>query len=495
MPQEAGDAVAKNALHLVTGQVILTVLSFFLSGALGRSLGPTDFGLYFFIISSTNFAYTIVDWGQSHVLIREIARRRHQTGVLLGSALALRCSGAVVVAGGSFLGLWLLGYDFTTRWYTALYIVIWIPSTVWMAYGMAFRAHERMDADAKVTVVNKALTLLFVLPALALGGRLFAVIVSIGAAGIGALAYTVALARRIRFPRPRFERHAIGELVATGAPLVSMNLLMMSQTYMEPLFLSMTAPTEVLGWYGAARTIANALVMPASIIASASFPRVARASGNPVELRREMATAMRPVVVLSGLVGAGTYAFAPAATAIVYGNEGFGGASTILQAIAPTLSLIFLNLVLATTVLVMGRAKSAAGLKVIALLLSAGLALWLVPLAQREYGNGALGLIIAFGVSEVFMLAAFLALMPKGILERRLLLDCARAMAAGIVALSCIRMLGTPASLPSIPLFLLAFGVTCVVTGLFSVREATTIIGTFLRRGRPTTETSGNGRG
>lgn len=479
----AGTAVARNALHLVTGQVALTALSFVLSSALGRSLGPADFGLYFFILSSTNFAYTLVDWGQSHVLVREIARDHEQTDSLLGSALVIRCVGAVLAAGGTFAALAALGYDLQSQALTALYIVIWIPSTVWMAYGMAFRAHERMDADAKVSVLNKLLTVALVMPALALGGKLLTVILAIGAAGIGGMAYAVVLARKARLPRLRVTAKAMRELMSAGTPLVVMNLLMMAQTYMEPLVVSLMTPPEILGWYGAARTITNALIMPASIITSASFPRIARASGNPDGLRHEFATALRPVLALAVLVGVGTYAFAPFAISVVYGSEKFGGAATILQAIAPTLSLMFLNLLFSTPVLVLGKANRVAAYKVLALGVSAGLAFWLVPLAQQELGNGALGVVAAFGASELLMLVAFSVLLPRGAIGRRFFVDLLRATIAGALALASLRLMPGLSEWIAMPLFVLVFAAGGLALGLFSRADVGAFVAVIRRRG------------
>ncbi len=56
--------VARNAFHLVLGQAATTALAIVFSAALGRSLGTSDFGLYFLITSFATFAYVLVDWGQ-----------------------------------------------------------------------------------------------------------------------------------------------------------------------------------------------------------------------------------------------------------------------------------------------------------------------------------------------------------------------------------------------------------------------------------------------
>jgi O-antigen/teichoic acid export membrane protein len=55
--------IARNAFHLVLGQVATTALAIVFSAVLGRSLGARDFGLYFLISSFSAFGYVLVDWG------------------------------------------------------------------------------------------------------------------------------------------------------------------------------------------------------------------------------------------------------------------------------------------------------------------------------------------------------------------------------------------------------------------------------------------------
>src|SRR5436309_4314097 len=71
---ESGHAtVARNAFYLVLGQAMTTALAMIFSAKLGRTLGASDFGLYFLIASFSTFAYVLVDWGQQFYVIREVA--------------------------------------------------------------------------------------------------------------------------------------------------------------------------------------------------------------------------------------------------------------------------------------------------------------------------------------------------------------------------------------------------------------------------------------
>src|SRR5512140_1410404 len=91
-------AIARNAINLVAGQVITTLLAIVFSAALGRSLGAGDFGLFFLATTFSGFAFVVVDWGQQFYVIREVARLPDRGGGLLGTTLLLRGGAALVIA-------------------------------------------------------------------------------------------------------------------------------------------------------------------------------------------------------------------------------------------------------------------------------------------------------------------------------------------------------------------------------------------------------------
>src|SRR5437879_5074592 len=121
-PGSGPATIARNAFHLVLGQVATTALAIVFSAALGRSLGARDFGLYFLITSFATFAYVLVDWGQVFYVIREVARSPERGSGLLGTALVLRAAGAVLVAIPTGLLAWALRYDARTCWFPVAFI-------------------------------------------------------------------------------------------------------------------------------------------------------------------------------------------------------------------------------------------------------------------------------------------------------------------------------------------------------------------------------------
>jgi len=457
--------VARNAFHLLLGQVGTTGLSIGLNAVLGRALGAADFGLLYLVTSMANFAHIVIDWGQGSYLIREVARRPERAGDLLGTSITLRVIGAALVCAPTLLVAWLLGYDARTRWLTAVMIAATLPVVVAQRFAVVFRGRERMDYEALITVLGKALTLALTVAVLALGGRLLATILAQGVATTGALAMAALLLQRLSLPPLRTSRDDARELIVGGTPFAAMVLTITAQSYLEAVVLSKLAPAVVVGWYGAARNVMNALITPASILGTAAFPRLARTAANPLEFQREVRSALRPLLGLGSLAAVGTYLFADVAVSLIYGAQGFQPAATLLRIFAPVLLLFFVDVLLGNAVMVRKPAQLAAS-KVVAIFLTTGLDILLVPVCQARFHNGAVGLLLGFAAGEVVMVAASVLLLPPGTLDRTFFGDLGRALLAGAGTVILLSALPPLSPFLEMPACVVAFVLLSVGLGL-----------------------------
>ena len=262
-----------------------TVLAMVFSGALGRTLGASDLGLYYLIGSFAGFAFVLADGGQQTYVTREIARRTEQSSLFLGTALVLRAAGVSLVTILSGVAVWALGYDAITCLYTLAFIAVCLPFVFAQAYGMVFRASDRMDFDAWVSVANKIASLGFALAVLALGKGLPGVLAAQALAGLLALAVAIWLYRRAGTGPLRYDPEVARKIVAGGAAVFTAGLTTAIHPYMNAVMLSKLAPADVVGWYAAANTIFGTLIAPSLIIATASFPRTLARSGEPRQVQ------------------------------------------------------------------------------------------------------------------------------------------------------------------------------------------------------------------
>jgi O-antigen/teichoic acid export membrane protein len=468
---EPGTTVARNALFLLAGQVASTALAIVLSAALGRSLGATDFGIYYLITTTATFAYVMAEWGQPFVVIRAAARDPARSGDLLGTALGLRAAFALAVLLPAGVIEWALGYGARTAGLSVLLILATMPLFLAQAYGMVFRAHDKMGREATVSVSNKAAALCLTLPALAIGAGIPGVILAQAIAGLAALAIAFQLYGRLGAPPLRFSTRTARELLAGGTPILVMSGTIAVQPYLDAIILSKLAPAAVVGWFGAAKMIIGTLIAPATILATAAYPRLVRASEDRATLPKEVRAVLRPLLWLGALAGTGTYLFAGTAIALIYGSQAFGPAATILQVFAPGFFLLFIDVLLGHIVYASGRGTGFAAAKIVSVVVGTALNFVLIPYFQHRVGNGGIGVVAAFALSELIVFAGAVMVLRRGTFERGMALDIVRALGAAGATVLLFRILPPLPPWLAIPLCVATFAATSLGLGLMSARD------------------------
>jgi O-antigen/teichoic acid export membrane protein len=459
VPEQPAGVLARNAFFLLLGQIGSTVLAIVLNATLARTLGAADFGIYFLLVTMSTFAYVVVEWGQSALVVREAARRPEATGELLGSALSFRVGVAALAVVATGLVTRLLGYDGRTQALSALMVCCSLPLALSQPYTYLFRGRDRMELEAAVTVIAKAAVVAGTVLVLVLDGHLVGVVLAQGVGGLAALVAAVLFARRIGIARASGTWSGVRSLASQGTAIAAFFVIVAAEPYLHAILLSKLAPAVTVGWYGAARNIMGVLLAPATILSTAAFPQFARA-GSREELLHAIRQTLRLLLGLGALGAVGTYLFADVAVSLIYGHGKFDPAARVLQLFAPVLLVFFIDMLFASVVTATGKTPRLAVAKIASVAASTLLAVQLVPYCQEHFGNGGLGLVLAFGASEVVMVLTFLALVPKGALDRGMLADVLRTLLVAAATLTLFR------ALPPLPPFVAVPATIAVFTGL-----------------------------
>lgn len=456
-PREKVALLARNAMHLGMAQVVTTILAIVLAAVIARSLGAKDFGLYYTITTVQVLTLVIVDWGQGNYVVRETARGRDDEPTFVSSAIVFRIvslSATVLVAAAIAL---IAGRDDPFLLLVPLAILVMFPGNITQPIGYLFRGKDRMDLDALVLVLGRALVLVGTLIALGLGGGLTAVVLAQGLSGAGILLAHLYMARKLSFEIVPPAVASLRELFISGAPLAAFALTLALQPFIDVLILSARADTHVVGWFGAARTIYGTIVSPAAILAMASFPELSRASRSPEELRRLLIATARPLLAASACACAGLYVFADQIVTILYGHGDFSNTAQVLRTASPVLPILFLNFLIGATVTAIGKTVALATMKVINIVVASGIAWFAIGFCQTRFGNGAIGSMIGFSLAEVLMMGLLLALLPRAVMSFRTALDLFRAyLVAACTALPFFAVSPLPLWL-AVPCFLAVF--------------------------------------
>lgn len=458
--------VARNALHLMLGQATTTALGILFGAALARTLGASDFGLYFLISSFSAFAYVLIDWGQSLYIIREVASHPERGGLFLGTALVLRSVATALALAPAGIAAWAFGYDPMTCWYSVVFVAASAPFFLAQTYGTVFRARDRMELDAWVSVINKVALLGIALPALVCGAGLPGVMAAQALAGVAALTAALRFYNRAPTGRLRYSRAAARQILLGGSAYITMCVASSIQPFIDAVILSKLAPADAVGWYGAARTILGNLIAPALIVGAASFPRLARAVANNGPVKAEIRASLRPILWLGALAAVGTYLFADDVIALLYGQHDFAPSGIILKVYAPGFFLLFTNVLFAYAVYAIDRPMAYSVLKVASVAVNTTLEFVLIPIFQERFGNGGIGVVAAFVASEVLVFGGAIFLLRHKVIAPEVWTDMARALGSAAFTLLVFWRMPALPFLVGAPVCVIAFLLCSICLGL-----------------------------
>ena len=301
---------------------------------------------------------------------------------MMGTVLVVRAVTALLMCPLAFGAAWLLGHDLRTRLLLCLLDPVVDSAIPRVVVSWVFRGSERMEFDALLQVVLKGATLIVTLVCIALGARLVALIAVAAISGTITLATGLALYYRCHFPPLRVTRGAARELVRDGAPMLAMSLAVSVQPSIDANILYRFVPQEVLGWYGAAWTIAGTLVAPATILGAAMYPRLSRAAHERQEFSDVLRMAFRPLLLIALLGSVGTFLFADVAVGLIYSQKQYGPTADILRAFALFLMLIYVDMLFGHAIVAVRRAGQLAKAKVIAIGITTAMEIVLIPYSR-----------------------------------------------------------------------------------------------------------------
>jgi len=435
--KRASGQTARNFLLLGGGQVLSTMLGILFTATLGRTLGPSNFGTYYLIMTTAGFFSVVVDWGQFSYVVREIARGRTDRGAFLGSAAFLRTVGVIVSAAAGFATGRIAGYSNEALWLIPAAVVASFPATFVQFLGYAFRGINRTEIDVISGLAAKAVGTIATILVLYLGGGLRAAVLVPAVGGLVGLIYSFDMLRKVGIQITSPVGATVREVFVAGAPLFLMALTISVHSFLDVTLLAILATAQVVGWLGAARTFIGVLMTPATILAMASFPEMCRAVDIPQDFKRVVSSSARVLLAAGSLAACLLFTFALPAVGLVYGHPRFDPSAVILEVCAPFFPIFFINFLMGNAAIAMKKSMQIASAKLVCVAISGVLSWFLIQHFQAVYNNGAIGLLISYGATELLMSAAYIAILPQGLVAKTVSGHLLRAYAvAGLAALA-----------------------------------------------------------
>lgn len=425
--------ILKNTLYLTASQALTVPLAVLVNAMLARFLGPSDFGYLYLTATFCGFAFLIVNWGQEGALPALIARDRPQSGALIGSSLAWRAGLSFIVYALLAFACYLLRYDTTFQWALGLTFIVTSLTSMIAACKDTVRGFERTDIPAITHVGQQLLTALVIVPVLLLGGGMRSSLISQIPVCLLVLFLVWRSLGSVGVTRLIVRRDAMKSLLALGSPFVFFNLAMALQPTIDAFFLSKMSSAEVIGSFAVASKLRGVLLFPASAMVGALYPTLCRLFvEDPNNFAEVSRGALRGVALLVVPVAFGC-ALYPEVGVGIFNRNAFSGAEDNLSVSSLFLFLVYFSMPLGTCILAAGKNRAWGFVQAMCVVVSLVLDPVLVPWFQRHYGNGGLGVCLAGVVSEAVVVGSGLVLLPKGVIDRKLISTIFLAVVSGAV--------------------------------------------------------------
>ena len=435
-PQAAEHAaqrtVLRNTAFLVAAQALGMPLSLLMTIVAARYLGAISYGQLYLATTFTTLAFVFVEWGQGIALTGALARQREGAGELLASSLALRVLLAPLALAGMLIASYFFGYDAGFRVLLVLVTLGALATSMAGALQDTLRAFERADLSAKAMVAGQVLTAAVVLPLLLGGHGLHAFVSAQAACALAGAVLLIFVLRRLGVGGLRARFAKVRNLAIQGTPFLVFGLVLVLQPSIDAYFLSQLAPPDVIGWNAVARKLVGVLVYPASALVGALYPTLCRLhTHDPLRFGPTASSAVR-LALLIGLPAALGCILYPELGVAAFGAQDYARSCDNLRVLGVFIGLVYISMPISSALMALGRQRIWSAVQFGCVIVSVLLDPLLIPWFQTHHGNGGLGVCVASVVSELLMVGAGIALLPRGTLQTSLGRTVAATGAAGL---------------------------------------------------------------
>jgi O-antigen/teichoic acid export membrane protein len=343
----AGHASIRGGMLRLVGYGVGTAVGVAVTIVLLRYLGVRDYGRYATVTSIAAIVITLADLGigivgeRDYVVSRGEQEKRSLLARIFGMRLVFTPVAVAVAVGFAAIA----GYDRTMVEGVAIggaaaVFVVLSQSTLIPAM-----ATLRLGRVTAVGLTNDLATAAGILAFVTAGAGLLAFLTVPALATLATFVVAVVLVRE-GWTRPSFAWRGWRPILAEALPLGVAGVI--GIVYLRALLImtSLIAGETATGLYALSNRVLEVLATAAAVALSASFPIIARASGDDDEPRLAYALQqLFDVAIFAAVAGVLVFAIAARPIAVLLGGQSYAGAATVLRIQSFALFGTFLGLV------------------------------------------------------------------------------------------------------------------------------------------------------
>lgn len=429
---ENSKTIVKNTSVLLASQIATWIFSFLVTIILPRYIGPSAAGQFAISSAIWMILADVISFGSNTYVTKEVARNPERAGSLMGTVLVLR--GLAYVISCSLLAVYLYFAKFPQE---TLYIILLggigqIFTQLITTSTAVLRGIERMEYISFSDIVSKAANVLMIFLVVGLNLGVYAVaIVAILVLIFSLLVQSRGLKQHVKI-KLNFDRAQARSVFVGSMPFVLSGLIFTVYFQIDTIIMSSLVTTDVMGWYRTALNLSGTFLFLPVILSSAIFPAFARSYGNTGGSANKLLSKSIDLMFLFGIpIGFGLASVSTALISLLYGPA-FAPASSVLSMMGFVLLFTYLTTVIGQYSVATERIHTWSIIMVIALVITIPLDFFLIPLCQQYFGNGGIGGVIAFLLTEFGMATAGILLLPRGMLQWSTVRVALSTLAAGL---------------------------------------------------------------
>ncbi len=459
---ETTATIARNTKAMMGSQVITWISSFILMSFMPRYLGAEEWGRLYFAMSLNGITGLLIDLGLTTLIVKDVARDKEKVSSLVINGLALRSLAWTFSLVATMAFVVLAGYPAQT---VQVVFILALANWFYGNYDLFHRVFiglERMEYRSICLVIEKVFLAVFGVAALVLGMGPVAVAV------VMLLSMVANFGMSWYFLRKTVKLHfeittAIWKpLLINGFPFLISSTFAFIYYRINVMMMSSMTNDAVVGWYGAPYRLFDTLMFFPLILTTAVFPVLARlghtSKTNMTQTSRQL---LDLTLIVAVPLAVGMASLSQPIISVLFGLKEFWNSVVLLQILAISVLLIYVDFVLNTVLVANDKQKQLSVVAMIATIISIGINYVAIKYTQETWGNGAMGAAFSTGVTEVCVMAMSIFLLPKGVFGKSNLVLAGKTLLGGAAMWGVVWLVQR--EVPYGQGWILAGGLGCVV--------------------------------
>lgn len=276
--------IIKNAVWLVTAQIIGRLFRASILIYAARALGAAEYGIFSYALGLATFFTIFADVGINSIMTREASKKPEQRSQYFSSGFWIKITLVLGTAALVVLIAPVFSRIEAAKALMPLIALLVIFDGVRDFVTAFFRAEEKMEREALVSLITNT--------AIAIAGFIILYYTQtakaltwsyVASAGAGTLAAVFILKQEFIQITSNFRREFVKPMIRSALPIAVVGILGVFTLNIDVIMLGWWRTPEEVGFYSAAQRIVVLLYMLPGILANTLFPQISKAVGEKNE--------------------------------------------------------------------------------------------------------------------------------------------------------------------------------------------------------------------